>query len=609
MSAPTNAGKTLIGLLVLLDAILHRRRAVLLEPLRAVAREKFDELQSARLALEKALGCKLRVRITTGDYRHDNESFASPPPDRGELIVATPERLDAIHRNPAYDPWFANLGAVAVDEAHLIRAPGRGATLEYLITSLCCLPCPPRLVLMSASLGDLSRARDWLAPCDVIQSTDRNPPLHKEIWALEESESADEAVTGFVKETLAVDSAQVLAFVYQTRSAEVLADRLRKVLDPGARPMAYHARMSTAQREEVRQAFRSGRCRCVVTTTALALGVNLPASHVCIRDLTFPGAGILRPDEILQMMGRAGRGNQTGHAVAIIRPTDRMKAEELAGALREERLPELASSITIRESPPHVLARLAGCPEQGFTAAELKQFFGRSLGGQALAGQVRDALDWLGDPRQLLAYEDEKGRFRPTVLGRQASRGVLPLPVAAGYGRLIRDLLSLEEGEEILENWKPFDHLLVLELTYPHANGRTRFSERLVAQVDRWIKGGGDQSSRLYQHWIAIESGARQLLSSLGVQGADAKADRQAAYLACERAIATLDGKTAGTQEAGRDDWLWLLAGLEKILEVRCFYFHLKQSCEADAARIRRADRALRQMRKQTFDLRDQLRE
>lgn len=37
--APTNSGKTLVGYLVLFDALLMGRRAVLLEPLRALAQE------------------------------------------------------------------------------------------------------------------------------------------------------------------------------------------------------------------------------------------------------------------------------------------------------------------------------------------------------------------------------------------------------------------------------------------------------------------------------------------------------------------------------------------------------------------------------------------
>ena len=316
MSAPTNAGKTLVGLLILLHAIHRGQRAVFIEPLRAVAREKFEELQAALPCSGRsggAGGCAFASPLaTTGEI---TRPFCSPRPDRGELVIATPERLDALLRDPTHDPWFASVGAVAVDEAHLICSPGRGATLEFLITSLSCLPSPPRMVLLSASLGDLSRGRAWLAPCDILQIVGRSPPLQKEVWVLEQAESADEAVAHFVGQTLAAAAAQVLVFVYQTRSAESLAERLRAVLGPAAGldgPLAYHSQMSAARREEVRQSFHANRCRCVVATTALALGVNLPASHVCIRDLTFHGVGLLRPEEVLQMMGGCGPRQSSG---------------------------------------------------------------------------------------------------------------------------------------------------------------------------------------------------------------------------------------------------------------------------------------------------------
>jgi len=69
--------------------------------------------------------------------------------------VATPERLEAILRNPDHAAWVDTIGAVCVDEAHLIANSRRGATLEYLITSFLCQPAPPRLFLLSATLAML----------------------------------------------------------------------------------------------------------------------------------------------------------------------------------------------------------------------------------------------------------------------------------------------------------------------------------------------------------------------------------------------------------------------------------------------------------------------
>ena len=117
VSAPTNSGKSLVGLLVLL------------EPLRALAREKTDELERLAPQLSKVLGAKISVKISTEDYRLDDEFLSSPPPG-GEIIVATPERLESLLRNP--------------DNAA------------------------------------------WLAPCDVVKVTQRQPPLHK--WVIELSD-------------------------------------------------------------------------------------------------------------------------------------------------------------------------------------------------------------------------------------------------------------------------------------------------------------------------------------------------------------------------------------------------------------------------------------
>jgi superfamily II DNA/RNA helicase len=632
VAAPTSAGKSLVGLLALLDAVRRGQRGVLLEPLRAVAREKHDELQAARTALGRALGRPFTVRITTGDYRLDHETFASPPPEAGELIVATPERFDALLRNPVSARWVASLGCVCVDEAHLIGTPRRGLTLEYLLTALCCLPTAPRLVLLSASLGDLDRAQAWLSPCEVVRVTHRFPSLHKEVWEL--AGVADEGVARWAEEALSDPTAQLLVFVYTTRGAEKLAEDLRDPLGTRAGvdgPLAYHARMAPARREAARNAFVAGRSRCLVATTALGLGVNLPATHVLVRDTTFAGVGPLPLADLLQMMGRAGRGDRPGQAVALVRPHDGWAADELALALREERLPGLVSSLD-QPSPRDpattagpVLAQLLRWGEQGLTLAEVQGFFARSLGARMMAGQVAGLLGWLCDAERCLAYADEQGRYRPTVLGRQAARALLPLDLAAGAARLVRDLLSVDEQDHYLGRWQDLDHLVLLELLRPYSLPGRRFSEKLAGQVDAWMEGR-PPGSLLYREWLRGAPGssrAGEVLGSLGISPADEDAARQNAYLAVFRAVVLLERASGqsttdlqrrwgvdpeGVEERWRDDRLWLLAGLAGLFEVRCFYYHLREACSASTERIRRIERLFRRLRAGVFELQDQLR-
>ena len=651
ISAPTNGGKSLIGLLTMLDAVRRKRRALLLEPLRAIAREKTDELQAVAPRIATVIGCPLHVRISTGDYRLDDETLTAPPPDEGEIIIATPERIEAVLRNPDHDDWLASIGVVCVDEAHLIGSPRRGPTLEYLITSLLCLRAPPRLVLLSATLGNLELASSWLSPCDVVSVQERQPPLHKEVLELSAKDDANQVVVAFVRNALADAGASVLVFVYQTRSTEHLADLLREALGRAAGsdgPLAYHARMSVAQREGVRGSFGAGRCRCVVSTTALGLGVNLPATHVLARDTTFAGVGPVGVSDLLQMMGRAGRGDSPGRAAAIVRANDAWNANELAQALRREELPSLASHFDRAESPRRrhgrafddgdiaatatlVAAQLARHAETGLRTEDLRLFFERSLGGGAIAGLIGTATAWLTDPSRSLAFRDEDGRFRTTVLGLNATRAVLPLNVAAGIAQLMRDVLSIDALDELLSSWRPLDHLIVLELLSDRAVGFRPFSGALADQLDTWMEAAPDRTPMLYRQFIAGPTGtsrASEVLGSLGITpgsvngGADERAHKQA-YLAVLRAVILYERGQGlsteelerrwqltgldGVEERWRDDLLWLLSGLAKILDLRCFFFHLREDCRASADRIRRVKGLLATMRAQAFELQEDL--
>src|SRR5262249_22219696 len=154
-------GKSLLGYLLLLDAICQGRRALLLEPLRAVAQEKFDELTCALPRLSAVLDRKISLAITTGDYRLENEMMQSPPPEGGEIVIATPERVEAILRNPDFDAWTNSFGAVVADEAHSLSSPRRGPTLEFVLTSFLVAKAPPRLALLSATIGDATAAVRW----------------------------------------------------------------------------------------------------------------------------------------------------------------------------------------------------------------------------------------------------------------------------------------------------------------------------------------------------------------------------------------------------------------------------------------------------------------
>lgn len=324
VSAPTNSGKSLIGQLILLDAVLQGRRAVLLEPLRALAQEQADELADLMETLVPSVFQRApRVRLSTGDYRLENEMPAEAPRREGDILVATPERLDAILRNPEHAAWAATIGAVVLDEAHLLADARRGPTLELVMATMLTMPAPPRLALLSATVGEPERLREWLRPCQLVTSSARSP-LRKEVWQLESEEDPDTVLTAELGGALSDPGTAAIVFVYRREASEALARKLSAAL---RMPVdAYHSGLSTAERKHRRTQFKGGVSRCLVATTALAMGVNLPATHVFVRDTMFFGFGNLRVDELLQILGRAGRGDRSGVGAVIVRENDEWDA-------------------------------------------------------------------------------------------------------------------------------------------------------------------------------------------------------------------------------------------------------------------------------------------
>jgi helicase len=640
IAAPTNSGKSLVGLIGLLQAVHQGKRAVLVEPLRALAREQADEIQRIAGELKRSVGWTFDVRIATGDYRLDDDSYNDPAPG-GELIVATPERLEAILRNPDHAAWVDTIGAVCVDEAHLIANSRRGATLEYLITSFLCQPAPPRLFLLSATLGDVKAARSWLKPCDVVQVTERYPPLTKQVLEVGAGETADDVVARWLRGVLPEPQHQALVFVYQTAAAERLARELTASLGALAGPsgaVAYHGKMSASQRDEARKAFLSGASRVVVTTSALAMGVNLPATHVVVRDLTYSGAESPEIGDLLQMMGRAGRGDQAGVAVAIRRPTDDRTAAELQHSLDHEVLPDLRSAFAgdafgsgnLPAGVQPVLSLLSRKGDAGATQADIEAFFVRSLGGQHLAALTGAALYWL--EMNKLAYADESGRHKLTVLGRATALSVLPPALASGYARLLRDLMEGDGDDLAIAEWKPLDHLVCLNLLHDRSPTLRPFSEALVKAVDGWAERNPQVTPHLFQKWLRgdrAHSSAHEILGSLGVAtegktlDARKEAARKAAYKATflaivmhERSMGTpVDAierqfgikNFEGVEEKWRDELLWLLAGVIRLLDIKAFFFHLKETCQASTERIKRVKQHLGKMCRDAFDLQEQI--
>ena len=145
---PTASGKTLVAELAAIKNILDGHgKAVYIVPLKALAREKYKDFK-------ERYGHLVRVALSMGDM-DKGDAYLSD----FDLIITTSEKLDSLIRHRA--PWINKIGTVVVDEVHLLNDPGRGPTLEILLTILRGI-LKSQLIALSATICNPLELAKWL---------------------------------------------------------------------------------------------------------------------------------------------------------------------------------------------------------------------------------------------------------------------------------------------------------------------------------------------------------------------------------------------------------------------------------------------------------------
>lgn len=146
---PTASGKTLVAELAFTKSIMDRiGKAIYIVPLKALATEKYKDFK-------EKYGDLFKIAISIGDL-DKNESYLA----NYDLIICTSEKLDSLIRH--HTPWLRDVKVVIIDEIHLINDPGRGPTLEILITLLKELLHNVQIIGLSATIGNPKELADWL---------------------------------------------------------------------------------------------------------------------------------------------------------------------------------------------------------------------------------------------------------------------------------------------------------------------------------------------------------------------------------------------------------------------------------------------------------------
>ncbi len=479
LACPTASGKSLVAYLALVRAFREGRRGLYMVPLRALAREKAEELRAF-----EPLG--MRVGISIGDFDLRPDQL-----DQVDVLVATSEKADALLRRGS--PWLDGVGVVIADEVHLLRDPDRGPTLEITLTRLRRSYPALQVVALSATVGNAEEVARWLS-AEPIVSDFRPVPLKHGVYhdgrivftdlSTRDVPGPGEAVPRLVRNVIE-EGGQALVFVNTRRASEQAAQGLvptvRSLLSPedrvsaretvetllsvaeeeteGVRRLseliphgvAYHnASLTNAEREVVEHAFRDRILKVLVATPTLAAGINLPARRVIVRD-TYrydDRIGMQAPIpamEIQQMCGRAGRPrfDASGEAVLVARDAEQEERylDTYLSSPPEDIESRLAAEPALRM---HLLALVAS----GAVASEsdLETFFRGTLYGHTLPWT--DLVDHIDRVRRFLEqneFLDAGPILRATPFGQLTSELYLD-PLSALILRTMLDRAPLGVG-------------------------------------------------------------------------------------------------------------------------------------------------------------------
>ncbi|KAL8963038.1 MAG: hypothetical protein Q9193_000655 [Seirophora villosa] len=510
--APTGSGKTNVAMLAMLREIgKHRNESsgeimlddfkiVYIAPLKALVQEQVGNF-GKRL---EPYGVK--VSELTGDRQLTKQQIAET-----QVIVTTPEKWDVITRK-ATDMSYTNLvRLIIIDEIHLLH-DDRGPVLESIVSrtirKIEQTGDPVRLVGLSATLPNYRDVASFLRVDPIrglfhFDGSYRPCPLRQEFIgvtdkkAIKQLKTMNDVCYTKVMEQVGTNKQQMLIFVHSRKetaktakyirdkaleletigqilrsdaaSREVLTQEADAVADRDLKDLMsygfgiHHAGMTRADRSSVEDLFADGMLQVLVCTATLAWGVNLPAHTVIIKgtQIYSPEKGSwveLSPQDVLQMLGRAGRPQYDTFGEGIIITTQTEMQYYLS--LMNQQLPiesqfisKLADNLNAEIVLSNVRNRDEAVEWLGYTYLFIRMLRSPGLYSVGAEYENDNALEQkrvdlvhsaatVLEKSSLVKYDKKTGKLQPTELGRIASHYYITHSSMLTYNHHIQPMIT-----------------------------------------------------------------------------------------------------------------------------------------------------------------------
>ncbi|MDF1809566.1 MAG: ATP-dependent DNA helicase RecG [Phycisphaerales bacterium] len=394
------SGKTVVALDAMLLAIAHGHQAALMAPTELLAEQHFLSMT------EMLKGSSVSVELLTGSMPGADRERVVSKIACGEcdLVIGT-------HSLVSESVAFHSLAVAVIDEQHrfgveqraMLRVKGsQSKSSEHEAET-------PHVIVMTATpiprtigltiFGDLDISTiDKLPPGRTPVITKHVTPEQRSTvyhWVNEKIKSGDQV---FIVVSAIEPGGKSDGSIRDLRS-------LMRELEGGelndVHIAALHGRLKRDTREHIMHRFRAGKIDCLIATTVIEVGVDIPnATVMVIEDADRFGLAQLH-----QLRGRVGRGDKPGVCVLIGNP----KTED--GIARLRAMVETNSGFELSEKDLEIRGagdvfgtRQSGAPP--FKVADpFKEF-------ELLEMARRDAADWISNSPTLDRQADILARRR-----------------------------------------------------------------------------------------------------------------------------------------------------------------------------------------------------
>ena len=422
---PTGGGKSIC---FQVPALATGRLCLVVSPLIALMKDQVERL--------KRMGIPARAITSAMSHVEIDNTLESAAVGRLAFLYVSPERIGSelfqarLPRMP--------IGIIAVDEAHCISQWGYDFRPSYLrIQELReKLPGIPVLALTATATPavamDIMEKLGFQAP-HAIRGNFHRPELV--LWV-----SHGEDRHGRLLKVLRNIPGTAIVYVRERRITTRIASLLN---EHGIQASAYHAGLTTEQRDTIQQEWTTGNIRCVVATNAFGMGID-KSDVRCVVHLEPP------PDleSYYQEAGRGGRDGKTAHAFLLTGPGDAEKLQERVergfptldevrrvyqAFANEHRIAVGSASLESYDLDLAALAKRCGLPAST-TAAALKTL---ELDGKlALSEGART-------PSRILIIADQRVIYHLRVNDRRF--GPVLEALLRAYGGLYEEPVLIEE--------------------------------------------------------------------------------------------------------------------------------------------------------------------